>query len=167
MTGLAWFNALPDPDADGALARCCSSPAWVVGVRTGRPYGSVAELVATSTRLVAGLTPSDLRSALDGHPRIGEREVGSPVTWSSQEQARMAAADEALAARMRTANEAYEARFGHVYLVRAAGRSASELVELAETRLHHDPADEDLVVREELSGINGLRLTRLLEEAAP
>jgi 2-oxo-4-hydroxy-4-carboxy-5-ureidoimidazoline decarboxylase len=60
-------------------------------------------------------------------------------------------------------NREYEARFGHVYLVCASGRTGEELVDVLRSRLGNDPAAERRVVREELGKINRLRLERLVD----
>ena len=57
-----------------------------------------------------------------------------------------------------------EERFGRIYLVAAAGRSAGELLGLLRERLDNDPVTELGVVRGELARITRLRLTSLLEE---
>ncbi len=59
-------------------------------------------------------------------------------------------------------NQAYEHRFGHIYLVCATGRSGPELLALLQERLGHDPAAEWRVVRAELEKINRIRLAKLL-----
>jgi 2-oxo-4-hydroxy-4-carboxy-5-ureidoimidazoline decarboxylase len=61
-------------------------------------------------------------------------------------------------------NRAYEDRFGYVYLVCAAGRSAEELLAILTDRLTNDPDTERHVMRNELAKINRLRLQRLLSE---
>ncbi len=63
-------------------------------------------------------------------------------------------------------NRAYEAKFGHVYLVCASGRSAEELLAVLQQRLGNDPVTERAVVRRELGLINRIRLVRLVEGAA-
>ncbi|MBO0841125.1 MAG: hypothetical protein J2O49_09935, partial [Sciscionella sp.] len=55
-------------------------------------------------------------------------------------------------------------RFGHVYLVCATGRSASELLAICRGRLANDPATERRVVVDELAKINRLRLAKLLRQ---
>ena len=62
-------------------------------------------------------------------------------------------------------NREYEARFGHVYLVCASGRTGAELLALLRSRLANDPAYERTVARRELGKINALRLARLAEES--
>jgi 2-oxo-4-hydroxy-4-carboxy-5-ureidoimidazoline decarboxylase len=77
----------------------------------------------------------------------------------------MAAADEPTRRAIAELNAAYEQRFGHIYLVRATGRSAAELLALLRARLEHDDATEWRTVRAELAQINRIRLRRLLAGA--
>ena len=60
--------------------------------------------------------------------------------------------------RLRDVNAAYEARFGHVFLVRAAGRSGAEILAEAERRL----ANDDVAEREEtVTALRDIALLRL------
>jgi 2-oxo-4-hydroxy-4-carboxy-5-ureidoimidazoline decarboxylase len=100
-------------------------------------------------------------AALSGHPRIGERAPsldGDAAARSAREQAGMAAAGDRLRQAMASGNADYEARFGRIYLVAAAGRSAEDLLALLRQRLANDPATELDVVRRELARITRLRL---------
>ena len=65
-------------------------------------------------------------------------------------------------AELRDANVAYEARFGHVYLVFANGRPADELLAILRTRITNDASTERRVLRAELAKINRARLLRML-----
>jgi 2-oxo-4-hydroxy-4-carboxy-5-ureidoimidazoline decarboxylase len=112
---------------------------------------------------VARLAPADLEQALAGHPRIGERR--GTDDRSRREQAGVHGADPATIQALADGNQAYERRFGHIYLVCATGRSAGELLALLRERLGNDPATEWGVVRGELANINRIRLAQLLEEA--
>jgi 2-oxo-4-hydroxy-4-carboxy-5-ureidoimidazoline decarboxylase len=56
-------------------------------------------------------------------------------------------------------NREYEARFGHIYLVCATGKSADELLAILQVRLKNDPATEIRVAAEEHAKICELRLT--------
>jgi 2-oxo-4-hydroxy-4-carboxy-5-ureidoimidazoline decarboxylase len=159
VPGLAAFNGLADADAVAALLGCCLARRWAEQVAAGRPYQSVAAAVAASDDAVAGLTDQDLRQALAGHPRIGERQGG----WSGGEQAGVDRADPALARDLAEGNAAYERRFGHIYLVCATGRSGPELLDLLRRRLANEPEAERQVVRRELAKINALRLRSLLD----
>jgi len=111
---------------------------------------------------LAAMTESDVDIALQGHPRIGEPLTAASAESSRREQAGVADAEDSVRRRLADGNRDYERRFGHVYLVSAAGRSAPELLELLGERLANDPATERAVLRQELAKINRLRLERLL-----
>jgi 2-oxo-4-hydroxy-4-carboxy-5-ureidoimidazoline decarboxylase len=142
---------------------CCSSARWAAEVASGRPYASADRILARSDQAVARLAPADLEQALAGHPRIGERHGADDR--SRREQAGVLGGDPATLQALADGNEAYERRFGHIYLVCATGRSAGELLALLRERLGNDPGTEWGVVRRELAKINQIRLARLLEEA--
>ncbi|HEY1640519.1 MAG TPA: 2-oxo-4-hydroxy-4-carboxy-5-ureidoimidazoline decarboxylase [Streptosporangiaceae bacterium] len=166
------FNARPEPEALDGLLACCAAAAWARRVAAGRPYRYLDDVLAASDDAVTTMTDADLADALAGHPRIGERrpEPGGPgsraASWSSQEQAGMRDAGQQASEEMAGLNQAYEDRFGHIYLVCATGRSAAELAGLLRARLGNDPRAERGVVRAELAQINRLRLARLLAEDA-
>jgi 2-oxo-4-hydroxy-4-carboxy-5-ureidoimidazoline decarboxylase len=157
------LNAVPAALARRQLLACCSSARWAAEVASGRPFASADEIIARSDGSVAGLTPADLKQALAGHPRIGDRSLAGEAGWSRQEQAGARAADPATIQALAEGNEAYERRFGHIYLVCATGRSGAELLALLRERLGNDPGTEWGVVRRELGKINQIRLRKLLE----
>lgn len=142
------------PDAREVLLGVCSAPRWAGAVAAGRPYGSLAALQAAAR---AELSPADLDDALAGHPRIGDRVEGR----SGREQAAVAAAPDEVRAALAAGNHAYEERFGRVYLVRASGRSAEDLLATLHARLGNDPETERAVALDELAAINALRLAAL------
>jgi 2-oxo-4-hydroxy-4-carboxy-5-ureidoimidazoline decarboxylase len=164
---LTWFNELPAGAAQQALLACCSAPTWADQMAAARPYRSAQEAIERSGAVVATLTVTDLADALAGHPRIGERPGaadGSSQTarWSAREQSGVDTEDTRTRRALAAANREYERRFGHVYLVFAAGRTGTELLELLRGRLQNEPDDEWQVVRAELQKINALRLQRLI-----
>jgi OHCU decarboxylase len=161
-TGLRWWNALPHRDAVAQIASCCASPAWAQALPLGRPYANLDALAAASEVLVAGLEWPEVLTALAAHPRIGERPTGrGPEAAASRREQAGVADDAVLSLRLAEANLAYEERFGHVYLVRASGRTGDELLALLRARLDNDEASERDVVRRELAEITSLRLWRL------
>jgi 2-oxo-4-hydroxy-4-carboxy-5-ureidoimidazoline decarboxylase len=161
---LAEWNRLPDAEAQRELLTCCASPRWAAAVAGGRPYGDADAVVAAGQRALDGLDWTDVRAALDAHPRIGERiaQQGREADWSRREQAGARSADAATAADLVEANKAYEDRFGHVFLIFATGRSADEMLAAARERLANDEVTERAVVRRELATITKLRREWLL-----
>ena len=162
--GVDGLNALPDGAAMQVLQACCPATAWVAQMLAGRPYASAADVYTQSDRATAGLDDAGFREALAGHPRIGERleDDGAHAAASRREQATVAGADAAALQALAEGNARYEQRFGHVYLVNAAGRDAAELLAVLQRRLGNDPATERAEAGRELAAINANRLERVL-----
>ena len=68
----------------------------------------------------------------------------------------------AVAAAIAEGNRSYEQKFGHVFLIRAAGRSREEILAALHTRLAHTPEEEQLVIGQQLREIAVLRLEGLI-----
>lgn len=164
--GVKAFNALGDETAAARLAACLRAPGWVASVLSGRPYPDQAAVLSTAHQAAVRMDDEDLDHALGAHPRIGERPAGTgpEAAHSRAEQGGVDPKDDDLAARLRVGNLAYEERFGHVFLIRAAGRSGPEVLAALSERLTNSPAREAAVVREELAQIAQLRLAALLSD---
>lgn len=155
---LAEVNGFDAQQARAAFARCCHAQAWIEAMVSHRPFASLQAALEVSDLATRGLDRDGLFEAFAGHPRIGER---SASTWSSQEQSGVAdGTRDALFA----ANQAYEERFGHVFLIRATGRSGEEMLAECVRRLANDPQTELEEAREQLVLINQIRVTKLMEE---
>ncbi|MBW8802472.1 MAG: 2-oxo-4-hydroxy-4-carboxy-5-ureidoimidazoline decarboxylase [Catenulisporales bacterium] len=163
--GLAALNALDQTRAAKELAACCASSRWVAALTAGRPFGTVAELYSAAAVVLTMMDWPDVLEALAAHPRIGSPATGTDpeAAWSRLEQAGAQGATVSTAEALAAANAAYEDRFGHVFLIRAAGRSAEEMLASALDRLGHDEPTEQPVVRAELAQIVRLRLDRMLD----
>ncbi len=159
----AEFDALPAREAAAILSECCSSATWVGRLVDGRPYGARAELLRATDDTTAALTRDDVADALAGHPRIGER---SDHPSSRREQASVGSAGAHIRDALAEGNRRYEERFEHVYLVRAAGRSADELLSILQRRLTHDPETEWNETKAALAEINRSRLELLVADDA-
>jgi len=149
-------------EAAGLLRPSCASRRWVAELVAGRPYRSLDRLLAASDAAAAALGWPDVEEALAAHPRIGERAAGASreAAWSRGEQAGAAGAAVDVQAGLAAGNAEYEARFGHVFLICAAGRSGAEMLAELRARLGNRKADEQQVVRRELGAIARLRLAR-------
>jgi 2-oxo-4-hydroxy-4-carboxy-5-ureidoimidazoline decarboxylase len=160
MSGLTGLNALPDDEAIGVLLGCCAAPGWARTVARGRPYASVADLLAAADGAWAAREPGDLEAAMAGHPRIGERRLSG---WSQAEQSGVGS-DAETARALREANAAYEERFGHVFLICATGRGPAEILAELHRRMANDPDAEREVAAAEIGKINAIRLRKLVTE---
>lgn len=127
----------------------------------GRPYASVAAVMQAADTVLDNVAPSDWLEAFEAHPRIGERGGRSPASSNREQQGVMGAKDETLAV-LAEGNRLYEERFGHVFLIAAAGRSAEDVVAALRQRIENDPATELNVAAEEQRKITRMRLKSML-----
>lgn len=165
--GLDRLNGLDPATAERDLLSCCGSRAWAREMAAGRPFASMDELLARADRVWWDLEPDDWLEAFRAHPRIGERKADAGQTereagWSRGEQAAMDSAADPTRRALAAGNAEYEARFGHIYIVCATGRSADEMLALLRRRLANDPATEMRVAAEEQRKITRLRLEKLV-----
>jgi 2-oxo-4-hydroxy-4-carboxy-5-ureidoimidazoline decarboxylase len=154
------FNTAPAERAAEVLAACNAAPRFAAEVLAGRPYPSGGALVARAEEVSRSLDWNEVATALAAHPRIGDRVEGSSAeaAASRREQSGMGAADDGLRAAMHEANRDYEERFDTVFLIRAAGRSAEEMLAELRRRLGNSPEEERAEVTEQLAQITGLRV---------
>ena len=160
---LADFNAMTHAEANAAVRPCVDIDSWVDAVVAGRPYDDLSMLLAVGDLQARSWSGPDVEKALVDHPRIGERHPGTGASagMSGREQAGVDPQDADVQARLAAGNAAYEERFDRIYLVRAAGRSAEEILALLEERLGNDPETELAVTAEQLREIALLRLEGL------
>jgi len=129
-------------------------------------------MTAAADAIWADLAPSDWLEAFAAHPRIGagQGEASERVNqagtaerrdWSAQEQAGVT--DDSRQ-RFLELNRDYEARFGHIFIVCAAGKSGGEMLALLERRMRNNPHDELVEAAEQQRQITRLRLAKLIDE---
>jgi OHCU decarboxylase len=70
-------------------------------------------------------------------------------------------AERATLSALAEANKQYRARFGHVFLICATGKTSNEILESLRQRLPNDPETELSIAAEEQRKITRLRLEKL------
>jgi 2-oxo-4-hydroxy-4-carboxy-5-ureidoimidazoline decarboxylase len=161
------LDAMSESDARAALERCCGASRWVEGMLTLRPFGDDATLHAAAQRVWATMDRADILEAFEHHPRIGadldalRQKFSQTAELSAREQAGALHASEADLSRLRDGNLAYEARFGHIFIVCATGKTAAQMAELLDARLGNDPELELRIAAAEQAKITHLRLEAL------
>lgn len=165
--GLRLLNVLTDDAASTALTNCCGSSAWTERMVAKRPFASIADLFETAQQTWWQLGQADWLEAFRHHPKIGERTGGAQSAqaeqWSQQEQNAVGRSSSQLLNALARGNEAYEQRFGHIFIVCAAGKSAEEMLAALNGRLNNDAQTEIRVAAEEQQKITRLRLEKMLE----
>ena len=162
--GLGWFKGLPADEAERELLACTAAPRFAAEVAGRRPYGDATALADAAEAAAADLGWDEVLGALAAHPRIGERAAGdgAEAASSRREQAAVSTAAENVRAALAEGNRLYEERFGHVFLIRAAGRRPEEILAELTRRLANDPADERVEATAQLAQITRLRVERLV-----
>ncbi|MDQ0992639.1 2-oxo-4-hydroxy-4-carboxy-5-ureidoimidazoline decarboxylase [Streptomyces sp. V3I7] len=144
------FNAAPADEACDVLLTCLRSPRWARRLAAHRPYPDLDSLLAAADEAAYDLSPRDLAHALAGES-LPELPDGT-----------YAVAHTALSA----AHAAYEARFGHAFVVylgdAPAGEALDRVLEGIRSRLANDPEEERVRAAEELRRLARGRLAARL-----
>jgi len=158
------FNDEPADQAVQALRACNAAPRFAAELVAARPYPDADALVARAEEVARALPWDEVSMALAAHPRIGDRPEGSSAEAeaSRREQSSMSDADADTRAALVDGNHAYEERFGHVFLIRAAGRSPDEMLAELRRRLENDAEAEQREATEQLAQISALRVRELV-----
>lgn len=167
MRSSSKIDAMSETEAREALTRCCGSSRWVAGMLERRPFGSDTHLLTCADETWAQMGPDDFHEAFSHHPKIGasleslREKFANTASLSAAEQAGALRASEAELEALRDGNLRYEARFGHIFIVCASGKSAAQMLELLEARLGNDPQTELSIAAAEQHQITRLRLMDL------
>jgi allantoicase len=160
------LNRASPSEARAMLLDCCGSQAWVEHMLNRVPFPNTASLLDTADEVWAALTRDDWLEGFRHHPAIGARrgkKVQSTTArrWSKSEQSVAQEADAATLSELAKANEEYRAKFGHVFLICATGKTSEEILSNLRWRLPNDPEQELRVAAEEQRKITRLRLEKL------
>lgn len=136
---------------------------------TRRPLPDETALLVASDETWHNLAPSDWMEAFQSHPRIGDSRSpksapSQAAGWSAQEQKKVAAADMVVKIALEEGNREYERRFGHIFIVCATGKPATEILEILRQRLHNDSETELREAAEQQRQITQIRLRKWLQE---
>ena len=161
--GVRWLNAQTPEVFEERVLACCGSRAWASQLQAGRPFATFDALLETADDVWGGLSDDDRLEAFAAHPRIGERGESA---WARGEQSGAAGATDETLRELEAGNQAYEDRFGHVFLINATGKSAEEMLEALRDRLGSDPDAELAEAAEQQRQITRNRLEKLVRPVA-
>jgi len=167
LTGIARLNHLSRQQAAAALFDCCGSKKWVERMLAQRPFADDAALLDCANGAFGALERKDWLTIFRSHPAIGAAKAKAKQTatareWSAGEQSLAQKGSPETLKVMAAANEAYEATFGHVFLICATGKSSEQILQSLQERLGHDAETEMRIAGEEQRKITRLRLEKLL-----
>ncbi|MFJ2168398.1 2-oxo-4-hydroxy-4-carboxy-5-ureidoimidazoline decarboxylase [Streptomyces griseofuscus] len=147
------FNAACATEARALLLRCLHSPRWSHRIAAHRPYPDLDALLAAADEAAYDLSLADISEALSHEclPRLPED------TYSAAHMA------------LDAAHAAYEARFGHVFVIylgdTAPSETADRVLEAIRSRSANDPDEERATAADELRRLARGRLGTYLRGA--
>jgi 2-oxo-4-hydroxy-4-carboxy-5-ureidoimidazoline decarboxylase len=167
MPDLKAVNSWPADKAKEEFLRCCGSRRWAERVTAERPFASDSDLFTSASQIWFALEPAHWMEAFAAHPRIGGKDAlrekfAKTADWAKGEQSRVSQASEETLEALAAGNEAYEKKFGHIFIICATGKSADEMLEALRLRLPHDALTELRLAAVEQDKITAIRLQKLL-----
>lgn len=162
---LAAWNTLDAAAATATILPCNGSIAWAEQLTTLRPFATPFDLTCTADIVWRSLDEAAWQQAFDSHPRIGERHAKSATAASlalSATEQSAAHLTPAIESALAAANRAYEQKFGRIFIICAAGKSAEHILAILQQRLANDPATELREAAEQQRQITQLRLRKWL-----
>lgn len=162
------LNNLSGEEATSEFLRCCGSPRWANQMLERRPFTGVPDLFAAAEDIWNDLASYDWFQAFSHHPKIGDVEnlrakFASTQDWAEGEQSGVRGAPEEILKELVDGNRLYEKKFGFIFIVSAAGKSAAEMLVLLKERLNNDVATELKIAAGEQNKITRLRLQKLIQ----
>lgn len=163
------FNALTYDEALKDLQRCCGARRWTSQMAARRPFRTVDDVFSAADQAWASCNREDILEAFRHHPKIGDvaslrSRFATTKQWAEGEQAGVRAAADEVLKRLAAGNQAYEEKFGFIFIVCATGKTADEMLALLEERMGHQPALELKIAAGEQAKITRIRLGKLLQE---
>jgi allantoicase len=167
VTGIERFNRLSKTEARRALLDCCGSKRWAGQMLEQMPFLNLATMLQAADAALATLGKNDWLEAFRHHPAIGVKRAKKDQSatarrWSAGEQSLAQKAAPKTLAALAAANQAYQSKFRHVFLICATGTSSEEILSSLQQRLSNDPEAELRIAAEEQRKITRLRLEKLL-----
>lgn len=162
------FNRMEKEGVAAALSKCCGATVWVNAMMEYFPFHSQKDLLQKAYDVwFHQCDEKDWLEAFTHHPKIGdikslEEKFASTKEWAGSEQASVQKANKHVIAALAKGNEAYEKKFGFIFIVCATGKPAEEMLGLLNDRLPNDYEQEKKIAMQEQAKITELRLQKLL-----
>jgi 2-oxo-4-hydroxy-4-carboxy-5-ureidoimidazoline decarboxylase len=163
------LNTLPAPQLKAELFKCCGSNSWVEKMVPFFPAEDLVEILEDAEEQWYKCSKEDWKEAFTHHPKIGDvdslkKKFASTSEWASAEQGGVSTAAPQTINELAKANEAYEKKFGYIFIVCATGKSADEMLGMLQSRLQNSPDEEIEIAADEQNKITKLRLEKLVAD---
>jgi len=162
---IAEFDHLDIEKKKEILKQCCGSSAWVEKMLTIPPAEDLIDLFEDAEEKWYECNEEDWKEAFLHHPRIGDinslKTKFSSSDFAEGEQSSVKEASEQVLKSLAKGNKDYEEKFGYIFIVSAAGKSAEEMLGILTVRINNSPEEEIKIAGDEQNKITRLRLENL------
>jgi 2-oxo-4-hydroxy-4-carboxy-5-ureidoimidazoline decarboxylase len=163
---LDWINHAPAEHLLSRLRECCAAWRWVDRFIAWRPFAEWDDVKHAAGRVWWELDETDWREAFAAHPRIGDlgslrAEDQATRQWAAEEQSEASRASGQTMQALTQVNQQYEEKFGCLFIICAAGKSADQILASARRRLNNSPKTEMCIAAAEQLKITLARLEKL------
>jgi 5-hydroxyisourate hydrolase/2-oxo-4-hydroxy-4-carboxy-5-ureidoimidazoline decarboxylase len=165
------FNNKERSEAREALFQCCSSTKWADTLMNIFPFESEAVLVEHATNIwYDECNEFDWRESFTHHPKIGdienlEKKFASTLHLAGKEQSGIDSATKETIQALAQINTDYEDKNGFIFIVCATGKSAEEMLKIAQDRLSNLSEEEVHIAMGEQAKITIIRFKKLMPES--
>lgn len=147
------FDTLPVETLKQELYRCCGSTTWVSNMVKEFPAEDLIDLFETAEEQWNACSEEDWKEAFRQHAKVGDPASG---------QEAVPQASPGLLTELAAANEAYEKKFGYVFVISAMGKTGEQILAILKERLANTPGEEIQVAKDEQHQITLTRLEKLI-----
>ena len=161
------LNELGLAELEMKLEQCCAATNWYKGLAAKFPFETIEDLKEASNQIWIACSELDYLEAFHGHPKIGNvdslaKKFQATKGWAGNEQELVEQASMDVIRALSKGNEAYEARFGFIFIVFATGKTAQQMLDLLLERLPNDREQELEIAAAEQHKITTLRIQKIL-----
>jgi 2-oxo-4-hydroxy-4-carboxy-5-ureidoimidazoline decarboxylase len=164
---IAEFDHLDKDQKQKLLYQCCGSTAWVEKMLSKPPVEDLVDLLEDAEEAWYTCSAADWKEAFSHHPKIGDigslKKKFANDQFVAGEQSGVANASDQTLESLAESNKSYEEKFGYIFIVSAAGKSAVEMLGTLTARLQNKPEVEITIAMDEQNKITRLRLEKLFE----
>ena len=137
VTGIGRLNTLPAEAALDLLQHCSHSPLWSRNMLARRPFRDPSDLAAAAALAWEGATEATWLEAFAGHPQIGDVDYLRRRfdARARGEQGQVLGAPTAVLEELARLNRDYRERHGFIFIIRASGLTAAQMLDALRVRL--------------------------------